>query len=169
MTKRSGEKAPHVKKVRWYRLQKFWDEPGEKVAEIEGHDVIVQGHLYEGELKCECGRIHLIDGLKVRGDPRVILEGENDGATVTLQPSLSACVVPPEAISNLQGKKLELMLNANLRTPTMIFTNNIQLVQLKEISESAAKKIMMADAAKLEEKHKAEEGGNIVSIEKARS
>lgn len=138
------KKAPFLKKTIWYKMIRYFEEPAERIAEIKECDIIGEGRIYEGILKCECGKEHILENLRVKGDPRVELNGNSNGATIKIQPSLTVCVVPPDSISQNQAMHLQKMIIANLRSPLLLISNNVQLVQLKEISESTAKKIMIS-------------------------
>lgn len=160
--KEGGAKTPGVKRPIWYRMTRFFDEPGQRVAEVQGHDVICQGRIYEGVLKCGCGAEHDLEQLLVRGDPRVELEGQGEGATVRLMPTLAVCQVPVDSLGGLMAEKLQATLIANLRCAALILTNNVQLAQFKEISNSMAERIMAgADAEKAPDR---KNGGEVIQI-----
>lgn len=54
---------------------------------------------------------------------------------------VAVCLVP-SSITQQQGLALQKILEANLRAPVLVLTNNTQLVRLKQISESEAIRIM---------------------------
>jgi hypothetical protein len=54
---------------------------------------------------------------------------------------VAVCVVPP-SITQQQGLALQKILEANLRAPCLVLTNNTQLVRLKQIPEAEALRIM---------------------------
>jgi hypothetical protein len=123
-----------LKKTAWFQLKGLFDDPAKKVMELNKTNVICQGEIYEGVFKCDCGAEHKLENIKICDE------------RLQLCPTLMFCMVPPEAIGNAQGNQLQAMLQANLRAPVMVLTNNIQLVQLEEIDEETAKKLMIEES-----------------------
>jgi len=53
-----------------------------------------------------------------------------------------AVVLVPTSVTQEQGLALQKIIEAQVRKPVLVLTNNTQLVRLKPISDSAAKKLM---------------------------
>ena len=58
---------------------------------------------------------------------------------------VAVCLVPP-SVGQEQGLALEKILEANLRAPVLVLTNNTQLVKLAPISDAEAQRIMKEGA-----------------------
>lgn len=56
---------------------------------------------------------------------------------------VAVALVPP-AITHEQGVALQKLLEANMRAPVMVLTNNVQLVQLRPIPEARAREALAA-------------------------
>jgi hypothetical protein len=61
---------------------------------------------------------------------------------VDLTPHLGMCLIPQEACSNAQGEALRRMLEANLRMPVLLMSNNVQMVRLRPVSKAEADRIL---------------------------
>jgi len=135
-----------LRKPQWYRMQAMFEGAAHLVTEINDAEVLLQGVFYEADFPCpKCGtKVHL-DRINLRGD------GHAD-----LSPQLGICLIPPEAASNAAGEALRRMLEANLRMPVLLLSNNIHMVKLKPIPEAEAKRIMEGAGD--------EEEGRLVSI-----
>ena len=59
----------------------------------------------------------------------------------TGEPEIAICQVPT-SIGPSQGAMLQTLLEANLRVPVLVFTNNIGMAKLVEIPEEEAEKIL---------------------------
>jgi hypothetical protein len=55
-----------------------------------------------------------------------------------------AVCLAPTSITHDQGMALEKLLEANFRSPVVVLTNNIQLVKLKPVLDSVARKLIGA-------------------------
>ncbi|MBT8428296.1 MAG: hypothetical protein KJN79_00140 [Gammaproteobacteria bacterium] len=120
-----------IRKPQWYRMTRFFDGDAQMVTEVGDAEVLLQGTIYETTVTCQCGnKIHL-DRIKLREDGRA-----------DLSPQLGMCLIPQEAVSNSQGDALRRMLEANLRQPVVLISNNVQLVQLKPIHQAEADRIL---------------------------
>ena len=126
--------AKILKKPQWYKLIALYDEPAQKIMEVEQHDIVLTGMEY------------LSDG----------------------EPKLAVCSVPTSLPDNM-GEPLRRLLEANLRCPVLVLTNNVQLAQLKRISFAEAKAIL--DKRRPPEEQKKEEHGKLIElpIERKRS
>jgi hypothetical protein len=121
-----------IRKPKWYRMTQFFDGASQVVTEINDAEVLLQGVLYEAVFPCpKCGaKVHM-DKIKLKED-----------GTADLSPQLGLCLIPHEAIGNQQGEALRRMLEANLRMPVLLISNNVQMVRLKPISQQAAHEIL---------------------------
>jgi hypothetical protein len=130
-----------IRKPQWYRMVEFFDGPARVVTSVNDADVLLQGVLYEVDFPCpKCGATVHLDKIKLQED-----------GTADLSPQLGICLIPQEAVSNEQGEALRRMLEANLRMPVLLISNNVQMVQLKPISKAAADAILQEESASGEE------------------
>lgn len=77
------------------------------------------------------------------GDHGILLQGlqyDQQGEPILAVCSVS-CAVAPD-----QGRQLERLLQANLRMPVLILTDNVKLARLQRISEAQARAIMNQEA-----------------------
>lgn len=141
-----------IRKPQWYRMVDFFDGPAKAVTRVNEADVLLQGVLYEADFPCpKCGaKVHL-DKINLK---------ENDNAD--LSPQLGLCLIPQEAVGNQQGEALRRMLEANLRMPVLLISNNVQMVRLKPIMQGEADRILegAGEDGKAEGKLLAIPGGN---------
>lgn len=121
-----------IRKPQWYRMTEFFDGTAKAITNVNNADVLLQGVLYEVDFSCpKCGaKIHL-DKIKLRED-----------GTADLSPQLGLCLIPQEAVSNQQGEALRRMIEANLRMPVLLISNNVQMVRLKPIHQAEADRIL---------------------------
>lgn len=151
-------------KTNWYELVSFFDGAAKKAVELGEHNVIVQGTINELEYaNCQASLMRVIESIK---------KGNTSEAIDTLtsivnnhSPILAVCTVPCEAVSNEQGEALRRLLSANLRLPTLVLTNNVQLVKLKPITEARAKDVMLKEGTILEDQKKIEGKVNVTTID----
>lgn len=126
-----------LRKTQWYRMESFFDGPSQQVVGLGDAEVLLQGVLYEASFPCpKCGHKVCLDKMRVRKG-----EGERDG-TIDFSPQLGLCLVPQEAISNVQGEGLRRMLEANLRMPVLLMSTNVQMAKLRPIHQAEADRIL---------------------------
>ena len=122
-----------LRKPKWHKLTRMFSGPDKKILEIQNQAVLVEGFFYDAAVKCShCGEHMRIDRARVA-----------DG-TLVMEPTLAVCTVSP-AISGVQSADVQRMLNASLRTSVILLTNNVQLLQLQQISQAQAQKILNRD------------------------
>jgi hypothetical protein len=144
-----------IRKPQWYRMMEFFDGPAKVVTSVNDADVLLQGVLYEAVFPCpHCNhKIHM-DKVNLKEDGRA-----------DLSPQLGLCLIPQEAISNQQGEALRRMLEANLRMPVLLISNNVQMVRLKPIMQAEADRILEEGAGKKDgEKEGQESQGRLVAF-----
>lgn len=144
------KKVKILPRTQWFKITRFFNGVAKKTLEIGENNVIVQGTVNELEYGNARDDIEkCIDDIKA-GDTEKAIETLTAIAN-NHSPVLAVCSVPTQAISNVQGEALRGVLSANLRLPTMLLSNNIQLARLKPISEDMAKRIMSDEGKVLAE------------------
>lgn len=125
-------KVKALRKPQWYQMRRFFDGPAKTITPVNDANVILQGVIYEANFACpKCGHAVHMDRIRLTED------GKAD-----LSPQLGVCLIPQEAISNQQGEALRRMLEANLRMPVVLLSDNIQLVELRPIHQATADRIL---------------------------
>ena len=133
------------KRPQWYRMEAFFDGKAQAVTEVGDAQIVLQGTIYEGAVACPAcdAKVHL-DKITLTKDARA-----------DLSPQLGICLIPQEAVSNTQGEGLRRLLEANLRMPVVLISNNVQLVQLRPIHEAEADRILSGEG---------DDGGKVVAF-----
>jgi len=128
-----------LRKPQWFKMAALFDFPSKRVAQVgDGEDVLIKGVRYRAEITCGgCGKSIKVNQLNTK-------DGGED--KLELMPELAVCVVS-RSILEEQGETLRRMLEANLRMPVLLLTDNVHLVKLKPISNAVAKSIMDQAAA----------------------
>jgi hypothetical protein len=96
----------------WYKIECLFDQKAQKVMQIGDADILLREMYY---VKSENGK--------------------------TGEPELAICQVPT-AIGRAQGANLQHLLEANLRVPVVVLTNNINMVKLKAVTDEEAEKVL---------------------------
>lgn len=109
----------------------FFDDQSQVVTEVNDAKIVLQGVIYEAQVACpSCGK-------KIHLDRATVAGGRLD-----LSPQLGLCLIPQDAVSNNQGEALRRMLEANLRMPVLLLTDNVSMVRLRPIHEGEAQRIL---------------------------
>ena len=89
----------------------------------------------------------LVSFFETDGKSIMSIDGENVLLSGWLPPDYDcAVVVVPTSVTQEQGIALQRLMEANLRHPVLVLTNNTQLVRLKPISDQLAESIMRSES-----------------------
>jgi hypothetical protein len=164
-------KSIAIRKAMWHRMVSFFDGPARSVTHVNDADVLLQGVVYEADFPCpKCGATVHMDKIRIKKDdarwekwtesiaeaiqsmvkahPAAVAEHlmgmfqQMIFDKIDLSPQLGMCLIPQEAVGNQQGEALRRMLEANLRMPVLLMSNNVQMIRLKPIMQAEADRIL---------------------------